>query len=290
MLSHRDILQLYQALPASTPSCYLYGLADHAGMPGLAKQLVRDHADWVSLFQGSTEQGALSVAPLLFQIEVVDGRIAKDLLLDWVCEHGTYTSSLLFLTSPLSMRDLAQRLARRLNTVLSQDMDVMLRFFDPRIFESLVDVLSADQKQAFLSIANCWWFVNRHGHLQQVKAQFSDEDVFDNPIRLTAEQEHALVDLSEPDQVAELLQTGAPDEYGALPRPDRHDFIVRHMTAAKSVGIDATHELSQYCLLALLYGERFSEQEKWHAVLQDVQTRKLSLGQAIVQVEVAGGI
>ncbi|MES2117681.1 MAG: DUF4123 domain-containing protein [Pseudomonadota bacterium] len=289
MLSHRDIWQLYQALPASTPGCYLYGLADHAGMPGLAKRLVRDRADWVSLFEGSTEEGALSVAPLLFQIEVIEGRVTQDLLLDWVCEHGTYTSSLLFLASPLSTRDLAQRLARRLNAVLSEDMDVMLRFFDPRIFASLLDVLSAEQQQAFLSVGNCWWFVNRHGHLQQVKAQFSDEDGYNHPIRLTAEQEHALVEISEPDQVAELLEAGAPDEYGALPWPDRHDFIVRHMAAAKSIGIDATHELAQYCLLALLHGEGFLEQRKWHAVLQDVQTGKLNLGQAVAQAEGING-
>ena len=290
MLSHRDIWQLYQALPASTPGCYLYGLADHAGIPGLAKRLVRDRADWVSLFEGSTEEGALSVAPLLFQIEVIEGRVAQDLLLDWVCEHGTYTSSLLFLASPLSTRDLAQRLARRLNAVLSEEMDVMLRFFDPRIFESLLDVLSADQKQAFLSVGTCWWFVNRHGYLQQVKAQFSDEDGYGHPIRLTAEQEYALVDISEPDQVAELLQAGAPDEYEALPRPDRHDFIVRHMTAAKSIGIDATHERAQYCLLALLHGEGFSELKKWHAVLQDVQTGKLNLGQAVARAEEINGV
>jgi hypothetical protein len=285
MLTHHDIYELYRTYSAPVSGCILYGLVDHAGMSGLVKKLNQEKTEWISLFDGSKEEGALTVAPILFQIEADQSGMRHYRLLNWVCERGAYTSSILLLASPLAMPELARRLALRLEAVLPEEIEIMLRFFDPRIFEQLMVVLSEEQKQAFLSVAYCWWFVDRRGQLQDVSAVFAESDSFEVPLILTVKQEGFLLDASEPDQVAELLQSGVPDEYQSLPLSERYDFIVRHMAAARLVGIESTHELSLYCALALLHGEHFATQKNWEAALQDVQAGNLSLEQAAEQIE-----
>jgi hypothetical protein len=284
-MNHHDIYRACQPYSDPASGVFLYGLVDHGGMPGLAKKLDQANIEWVSLFAGSKEENALSVAPLLFRIDTDGSGVQHRALLNWVGENGAYTSSLLLLASPLSMHELAHRLTRRLDGVLPEDIEIMLRFFDPRIFEQLMQVLSAEQKQAFLSVAHRWWFADRRGKLQDVAAIFSEADIHEIPLMLTVAQENALLDASEPDQVAELLLSGVPDEYLALQPPQRHDFILRHVASARLLGITATHELALYCALALLHGEQFATQENWQSGLQGVLAGTMSLEQAAQQFE-----
>lgn len=162
-------------------------------------------------------------------------------------------------------------------------MTVTLRFFDPRIFEQLVQVLGPDQRAAFLGVAHDWWFIDRRGQLQYVNAGFSEVDLLDLPLILNREQEHALLDASEPDQVANMLKERMPEAYEKLPAPERHDFFVRHMNAARNYGIHATHELCLYCGLAFLYGENFAAEEEWRPALDKVRAGNLNLTQAVIQ-------
>jgi hypothetical protein len=213
MLNHKNIYQLYDAILGLGSTDTLYGLVDHVGMPGLTKKLTQAGAQWISLFDGSKEEGALLAAPILFKIENDGGRKLPRVFLDWVGEHGTYTSSMLFLTSSLPMPELARRLALRLDAVLPEGVDVLFRYFDPRIFEMLRDVLSIEQRQGFLGVASNWWVVDRRGVLQKIVAKFSEKDDFDAPLKLTVQQERNFLDSSEPDQIAQLLQSEVSGHY-----------------------------------------------------------------------------
>ncbi|WP_157406459.1 MULTISPECIES: DUF4123 domain-containing protein [unclassified Janthinobacterium] len=260
-------------------------LVDYAGIPGLVKKLTQANLEWTSLFERSKEESALSVAPVLFQITMDERGIQHRILIDWVCEHGTYSSSMIFLVSPLPMPELARRLMTRLDAVLSEDIEVLLRFFDPRIFEQLMVVLSIKEKQEFLCIAHECWFPDRRGNLQKVRALFSEVDIYSSPMTLNSAQEDALLDASEQDQVAALLLSGIPESYLNLSLPKRSDFIVRHMEAAKLLGISSTHELALYCALPFFYGEDFSEEQQWKIVLEKVKLKMVDLKQAAEEVE-----
>jgi hypothetical protein len=268
----------------------LYALVDHGGMPGLVSKLTKTKVEWISLFDGSREENALSVAPILFAIPADPTVSTNQQFAQWLGKHGTYTSSVLLLASPIGIAQLARRLALRLDAMLPGDMAIMLRFFDPRIFEELVTTLAPKQKQVFLSIASAWWFIDRRGHLQQVDSCFADTDQFEAPLILTAAQESALIDASEPDQVAEMLLAGVPEAYQALPQSLRYDFITRHMAAAKTVGMKATHELALYCSLALLFGEEFAAKPSSQSILLNVKAGKLTPQQAAEQIEIAHSI
>jgi hypothetical protein len=289
MLTCTNIYQACASYCRPVTDSFLYGLVDHAGLPGLAASLTESGAQWISLFE-SQDPDILSVAPLLVRIGTGQDGIRQRRVVRWVVEHGTYASCIVLMASPLPPQRLAARLAARLEGLLPENMDILLRYFDPRVFEQLMVVLSAEQKQAFLSVAEHWWFVDRRGQLQEVASKFARADNFVAPLELSTVQEAGLIDASEPDQVAQMLQTGAPNDYQTVRLGERHDFALRHMAAARSVGIQATHELSLYCALALLYGEEFATQKSWQVALQEVQGKKISLAQAAEQMELKDSI
>ena len=285
MITHHEIVNLVHTTSSAESDGKLYALVDHGGMPGLVKQLDRASVTWISLFSGSRDEGALKVAPLLILMDFNHGQAQLEKLSRWICEHGAFSSSVLFLASPLRMEDLSRRLATRLDATLPDNMDVVLRYFDARVFEQLMLVLSTEQKRAFLNVANRWWFINRRGELEVVDAAFSGTNTSEIPLSLSAYQEGALIDASEPDQVAAILQPAVPVQYASLAPELRYDFIVRQIVAARLLGIRATHELALYCSMALLHGEEFAEQDPWAASLDKIKKGMRSLTQALEEME-----
>jgi hypothetical protein len=285
MITHQDITNLPYADPSIESDGQLYALLDHGGMPGLVKQLDRTNAQWISLFAGSRDEGALEVAPLLILIDANHAPFQRQAMLNWICEHGAFASSMLFMVSPLPMAELARRLALRIDATLPDNMDIVLRYFDTRIFEQLVTVLSEEQRLAFLNVARRWWFVDRRGEIQAVDAAFAEVESDEIPLNLTVQQQGAMLDASEPDQVAAFLRPAVPVEYANLAPALRYDFIVRHMGAARLLGIHATHELALYCLMALVHGEQFATQSPWPTALNEVQSGRQSLTQAVEEME-----
>lgn len=284
MLTRHSIYQACRPYCGPATDSFLYGVIDHAGLPGLGARLTDSASEWMSLFE-SEDPDILSVAPLLFRIGTGQDGTQQRRLLRWLVQQGTYASSIVLMASPLALQPLAHRLTARLDAVLPENMEILLRFFDPRVLEQLMVVLSTEQKQAFLSVAEHWWFVDRRGHLKEVAATFCAVDDFIVPLPLSTVQESALLDASEPDQVAQLLQSGAPIDFETLRPGERYDFLLRHMAAARQFGIQATHELSLYCALAMLHGEHFAAGKNWQAALQEVKQKKMSLTQAVTQME-----
>lgn len=285
MPSAEQVYREFETFSATSADLRFYALINHGGMPGLAQQLTQTKHNWRSLFQGSTEENAISVAPILLPLECHPTSGTGQRMLRWIMEHGTYSSSVLLLASPLSMEELARRLASRLDAVLPGDINVMLRYFDTRIFAELMTVLDAAQKAAFLSPASQWWYVDRRGALQNVPATFAPQDPWTAQVALDMAQQNSLIDASEPDQIAELLQNSVPDEYGQLPYQDRYDFIVRHSQAAQGFGIKTLREKSFYCALTLMYGEDFALQPVWKNGLAHVQAGTLTLKKLVEQIE-----
>lgn len=277
MLTSQSIGDVWAAHAVAHSEEYFYMLADHAGIPGLHRRLTHTNINWVSLFDGTTQANALAVAPLLIRIEPNSQGLRDNAFLTWVCERGTYSSCLMLIASRLALAELAVRLTARLDAKISEDMDVLLRFFDPRVFEQLVRRLSIEQRSDFLGAGSCWWYVDRRGELQAVQSQFSDQELFQSPLVLSARQEHELVDASEVDQVEAQLRLSLPNEFSGLDPCERYNFIAAHMAAGRGFQITATRELTLYCALALLYGGDFSTRPEWSSAFDLIRNGKQDL-------------
>ena len=283
MTKNLDLHAFSKKLSSAPYDLPMYCLVDHAGMPGLHRKLVRAQSEWRSLFGGTREEGALSVAPILFRIDPATA--AQRGILTWLSEHGTFSSALLFVASRLGIDQLAGCLTQRLDARISEEVEVLLRFYDPRIFEQLLKVLLPSQKQEFLCCADAWWFVGRTGEFHEVSVEFQMADSFSPPLQLSADQEFALLDASENDQVIAQLKATLPDQYTALPLPQRYEFVARHVNAAKQLKISATHELALYCAVALTAGENFANTPMWDEILCKVSAGEVSFTDAVAQAE-----
>lgn len=277
----QDNLQLL----TNTTNCHLYGLADHAGAPGLLAQLQRNHTPWRSLFDGAVGNVAIAAAPLLFALKKQPNRAEEKPLWHWLDKNARYTSSLLLIASPHDIDTLQLLLNRRLQALLEPDMPMLLRFYDPRIFYALMQVLTPEQQAAFLNIGEQWSWLNRHGNIETQSSKFQDDDAVSEPIVFTQTQQNLLLDLNEADQIAALLaQTPNPTWQHQSPG-EQYDFIRRQQASAQHFGLHLTQDLALFCELALAYGEGFVHETKWQTALQQVSIGKHTLLQAISHAE-----
>lgn len=257
MSPYIDFRAVAQASITSFPRSNFYFLLDHGGLPGLHRQLSCASTKWISLFDGTTEAEALDVAPILV-LAATNGRVSlSNRIFDWIGQNGTYTSAVIMLSSPLLMEPLKKRLGVRLDVKLSGDFDAMLRYFDPRVLETLVKTLTAEQLVNFFSVAEAWQYVDRGGNIKNISSNFSNRDHFSHPLVLTPEQESILIDGSETDQVLGLLRAHVPQLLEKLPSSNKHERISKMVEASKNDGLTSTLQHTIYAAMALLNEEPF---------------------------------
>lgn len=257
MNSHIDFRAAAEELLAAHPASNVYFLLDHGGLPGLRRQLSKSSAEWSSLFDCTHETSALEVAPLLVLAGSEGRPCMSRALFDWIGEHGTYSSSVIMLASPLDMATLRARLAARLDARLSENMAAMLRFFDPRVLESLLKILPGEQLNVFTSPAQCWCYVDRTGKQVRVATAFDAREHFSSPLVLGEQEEFALLQACELDQVLDLLRRNMPELMATLPLPAQATFVERSIATARSHRIDSVFKFSLYTAVSLLRGEAF---------------------------------
>ena len=226
---------------ATHPDAQLYFLLDHAGLPGLLRKLDSHRLQWVSLFDGTRESGALAVAPILVFVGRMESQLPR-LFFDWVAQHGAYASAVTLLDSPLAIDVLQRRLVARLESKLSENMDVMLRFFDPRILAQLRTTLTPEQAAAFFGVAAHWWYLDRAGVLWDFDTNFASTDAAEVPLVLCPEQEFALIDASEADQTLALLNRKLPNLMEKIPLPERYEKVFNRISDAKKLGLESIHD------------------------------------------------
>lgn len=252
-----DFRAVAEALLAAHPMSSVYFLLDHAGTPGLHRRLRGSTVPWSSLFEGSQEANAVQVAPFLV-LAGSKGRLRMFRhLFRWIGENGTYSSSVVMLTSPLDMATLRHRLAARLDLRLSENMEAMLRFYDPRVLESLFRILPGEQAGAFFSPAESWSYVDRAGKLVSVATVFDAQENFNAPLVLGEKEEFALLEACEIDQVLDLLRQNVPVLMATLPVAEHSTFVDRAIGTAKQYGFDSVYKFSLYAAVGLSQGEAF---------------------------------
>jgi hypothetical protein len=255
-------------------------------MPGLYRKLVRSKSKWDSLFDGTKERNGLEAAPLLI-LACANGKLqVRPSLFRWIGENGTYTSSVLMLGSPLAMESVRSRLAARLEVKLSGNMEAMLRFFDPRIFEKLALILAPEQASTFFSVAEKWWYVDRAGDLRCIKAQLNPKEERYRPLELSERQEFDLVDGSEPDQVLALLREYVPNLMLKLPISRQHHVVAECIEEAKEIGLNAPLDFFLFVTMVLAKGEKLIQEPIWLHLMNSVRVKAMSFAEALMKIEI----
>ena len=263
------------ALPRSEQRLYL--LVDHAGAPGLVAELRRKVAvPWSSLFDDSTEQGALTVAPILIHFPDACASQSELNLLAWLQRACEFSTSLTVLNSTLEHDSLACALRRRLNALLPDHMPVMLRYFDTRILESLVPVLSPAQRSEFLGIASRWQWLDRAGDLRRLDSDQLQSDSWPHQFELDVVQQNALIEASTADALVEQMQAHAADLCRPKTRAELHALAERCVPKLDRFAIEDIRTQTLFCLTQLQLGPGFDMQPAWADALGRVAKKQIS--------------
>ncbi len=262
---------------------HVFALVDHAGAAGLMQRLQGDRSiAWISLFDNSAERRALEVAPILIDLGVASERpkTAVRILLDWLLSTCACSNAVLLLRSTYAHRPLADALARRLNALLPDNMPVMLRYFDTRVFASLLAVLYPEQRRMFLGVATAWWWFDRAGTSHVVPSEPCANDELPVPIPFDEAQQAALIDAADADAVVLQMLRQAPDMCESHTRGALHALVDACLPHARSHGIDDGREQALFCLTALEIGPAFYDQAPWREALQ----RRRQAGQSLAKL------
>lgn len=205
-----------------------------------------------------------------------------------LCDEGCYGNALSVIDSNLSLHDLANALTARCEAQLPENYDVLLRYFDTRIMATLIHVLSPVELEAFFSCAQSWWYSDRSGALVQAfSAGVQGSEKFVSPLRLTVEQQNALIQAGETDAVIDVLVQSKVEPLLDMLYPERYPTVLRYLEAARGWRLSSPRDLASYCTLALVNGEGFSLQSPWNAVLVAVKRGEIPLHEAIASIESA---
>lgn len=263
---------------------HLFLLADHSGVPDLAKTLRANAVTWVNLFGDDLRPSLTAASPLLFEIKFSGGQPEKRQLLKWL-GNDNHSSSLLLISSPLSMRDLARGLAKRCDGTLSEGEAIVIRFFDTRVFPSLLSVMHDDERSAWLGIASGWWYRGRDGATVHVVSEMQSKDTHQAPMRISDAQMAQLLHASEPDEIAYLLEINLPDPFLTVDPAERYCLLREKLQNGRAIGLTQLSDLALYCGLAFLYNPGFDLEPGWKSALARVRANELSLQEAIESME-----
>ncbi|MDY0977924.1 DUF4123 domain-containing protein [Massilia sp. CFBP9012] len=284
-----DFRGITAKLLESRPEENIFLLLDHGGLPGLSKQLQYGSTEWMSLFDRTKEESALAVAPILV-LAASGGEIRLSrIVFDWLKQRGTYSSSVMMLVSSLDLTGLARGLGTRLHITLAGGVEAMLRFFDPRVFESLLNILTREQKEVFLGVASSWHYVDRSGRIAQTTNKYGAVNPASKPVLLSQEQEDHMLAASEIDQILSSLRSSVPNLFSEIPRESQYDFVSESVIEARSKKLGSVLQMSLYAMIRLFYVKGIMSMEVYEKAIEylrssDVNNLKILLNNGEVNI------
>ncbi|MGV3345835.1 DUF4123 domain-containing protein [Enterobacteriaceae bacterium LUAb1] len=167
-------MQHAQSLCTTAGLDYIDVLADQAGTDQPLQNALRQLSPktlWFELFEGTPEGGTLEYSPIVMRLHfaVTSHRMWLEQLLEYFAD----TPRLTLLISPLAFDVLCRHL-QALSQVQWEEQTGLLRYYDNRVFPSLLThVLTAEQQAAFTDIALFWSWRDRDGEMVWKTGTFS---------------------------------------------------------------------------------------------------------------------
>lgn len=285
MRSDVNLLKVAEEYLISNRGAFIYLLLDHGGMPGLSSQLSMSAIERKNLFEATAIRVPMSVAPVLVPVGDCSTIHSHASLFKWVVKNGNFSSAVVMFSSCESVDVVMKRLMFRLDIALSDNTSALLRFYDPRILESLVKILTVEQAKNFFSLASQWWYIDRCGGLQQIGSNFFACQEAEMPLRLSAAQEFSLVDSTEPDRVLLALRQNAPHLIANISLAEQYNFAVNSIRSAMGYGLESTTDYVLYSVLSLIYGTEFAVRHEWQSVLAKVRSEPGTFAELVANTD-----
>ncbi len=192
-----------------------------------------------------------------------------------------FYGALSWLISPLAIDELAARLRHRLDVVLPDRFDCVNRFFDARIAPALSECLTTPQRADFFSVSTQWWVVSHQHRWQSLPCRFSLPDPYTAPLLLDDAQQAHMIDVCYPYSVIEHFRQTDEELLDQIPEAEQYGLFRQALSIAASYGIDGGPSAILFCTLAITRGPTFHMEPEWHAALEQIKRREITLQQAV---------
>jgi hypothetical protein len=255
----RQDLSRFYVIPVDTTGQILrrYALVDAAQVPELrSAEFLSRPFECISLFALTREHGIAKYGPLLVPLDdtttsPVTARVLRSMRRGWTVS---------WLSSALSLQDLAEHLAGHLNGTLPDGTDVLVRYYDPRVLPSFLVHLDAATREALLAPIGhwAWWdrkldFVIEKGDGRAVSSGITH-------IQVPAEMQKAMAVAAMDDLINGLIVAEADDgEFVKWLPHTLYTAISRQLHSARNLGLSVPADLQLFVSLALRVHPDFFE-------------------------------
>jgi hypothetical protein len=236
-----------------------------------ARRMLR--AAQVNLFAARTSNAdALAVAPRLLALGD-DGESER--LLQGADSQSAELPRCLLIATSLQLSELAARLQRRIDVIADGD-DMMLRFWDSRIFLSLHQALPVDVCERLMAFGVEALVSNRQGGMTPLRLCCPSRDPLQTgPCRLSRDDITALGMAARPDAMLGLLRQQSPDALTAVPDGDRHRLAVQQLSECLQRRLHSPRDQALALSLAIEHGEDWWIRDEWVECVQQAQSGTL---------------
>lgn len=202
-----------------------------------------------------------------------------------LADAACYACALTQIDTQSDIQTLTEALTRRCEVLLPDGVPMLLRYFDTRVFMSLLDVLTPEQADSFLSCASDWWYSDREGAMVPAMGTVrTTGDAFSPPLVLSVTQEHAMIEASEPDAVIDLIASSGRHPLFDIPYPQRYPIVVDLVYRARQWGLEEIPDFAAFVTIALSTSNDFDVLPPWNELLPRVQAGELTFSAALDRV------
>lgn len=244
----------------------------------------------IDILRGRAVEWKDTASPVLIQLPVQLETFFQSQ--QWVAffEKWRWANAFIYVESSYPFKKFSQALAKRTDVQLGDEQAMLLRYFDTRIFASLLDVLAPDQQASFLEIADAWHYPNRDGILVTLtnienNTSLHHHDAFRSPLKLTIQQEFKMLETSETDTMVNLLLTHQETPLSSMNPFQQHNTIDSLLNVARTNAILKFNEQAMFCILGLALGKNFYRVEPWVSGLEQIKNKTLNLNQLLSTLE-----
>jgi hypothetical protein len=269
-----------------TTAQYRYLLIDTSVTAGIniAQQLRLENSA-LDVLTGVGVEWKKSVSPVLLPLP--NAPLSTTQLSAWekFSERWKWANALMLLQSSLPIQNLSQQLKARTEVQLPDDMTVLLRFFDTRVFATLLEVLTSEQRSVFCEIAN-WIYPDRSGDAHELNTQNDSAQALQlNPaFQLNAGQEAAMVESSDTDAMRNLLLQQGHAALAKLTPPQQYEAVSKLLTCCGIYGVDQLSDQVAFCHVGLDLGPDFPLQAPWAQELEKLSTKAITFTKLLQQI------
>jgi Domain of unknown function (DUF4123) len=281
-LSDTDASHLIAALERTVESDEpLWVIVDPGSAPDHVARL-RTAVAGESLFEQTRYARDDDVSPYVVPWRLL-GEALKRTALSAAADH----SAVMWFSTRLAAADVLPALRLKLHGRLADASAIVVRWFDPRVFVALREVLRPDQLTRIDSGISSWHLLDRTNAWSSFAAQATDATGTgigigtDDSIELDDAQVSRLLDASFDDRVLAMVRRALPAQPILLDRVQAYRLVQTCTASAFDIGLRSEVDCASFAALTLSLGAAFEHGDDWAPWIREIKSGAMSWGEAV---------